>query len=224
MASFVDITDCLNNQENPRTQSPDPTSRLADVLQRLDAFVEKGDNTKEDSEMADALQATSEDWEVDDEEEEYTPPANSFFHLPQNNKSSVALSLLHIASTENSLRRIEQSSSNYSNDKDDLQLVRGPSDKDVPYDDFVGPDPAVLEAIARQERLYAAQHLRQARSRIRQQGNKDYVKRIESPTGVSPQIPAMERTFEPRDDPKAQLLNVMFGDPNWSGKRILDEM
>ena len=37
-------------------------------------------------------------------------------------------------------------------------------------------------------------------------------------------LPAMERTFEPREDPKAQLLDVMFGDPNWSGKQLLDEV
>ncbi|KAG6989906.1 hypothetical protein G7Y79_00061g092930 [Physcia stellaris] len=211
MVGFVDITHCLNNQETPRTQSPDPSSRLADVLQRLDAFVPRVNNTKEDSEMAD----THEDWEVEgDEEQEYIPPANSFFHLPQSNKSSVALSLLHTASSENSLRRIEQSSRNYTNS----------TDNDLPYNDYVGPNPAVLEEIDKEERFNAANHLREARSRIRQSGNKDYVKRIESPKGVSPKIPAMERTFEPREDPKAQLLGVMFGDPSWSGKRILDEM
>ena len=218
MVGFVDITHCLNNQEIPRTQSPDPSSRLAEVLQRLDAFVPRVNNAKEDSEMADAPQARHEEWEVDDdEEEEYTPPTNSFFHLPQSNKSSVALSLLHTASTENSLRRIEQSSRNSTNDQ-------GPSDNEMRDEDFVGPNPAVLEQIDKEERFNAANHLREARSRIRQQGNKDYVKRIESPKGVSPRIPVMERTFEPREDPKAQLLGVMFGDPSWSGKRILDEM
>ena len=217
MVGFVDITHCLNNQEIPRTQSPDPSSRLAEVLQRLDAFVPRVNNTREDSEMAD----THEDWEVEgDEEEEYTPPANSFFHLAQSNKSSVALSLLHTASTENSLRRIEQSSRNSTNSNDD----QDPSSNDIPYEDFVGPNPAVLEEIDKEERFNAANHLREARSRIRQQANKDYVKRIESPKGVSPRIPAMERTFEPREDPKAQLLGVMFGDPNWSGKRIFDGM
>lgn len=222
MVGFVDITDCLNHQEIPRSQSPDPTSRLAEVLQRLDSFVEKADNTKKDSNMADVLQATSEDWEVDDDEEEeaYTPPLNSFFHLPQNNKSSVALSLLHTASTENSLRRIEESSSNHTDDEDNLQLPKVPSNDDTPSDDF----PAILEAIAETERRYAAQHLRQARSRIRQEGNSEKVKGIESPPHARPRIPAMERTFEPREDPKAQLLGVMFGDPTWSGKQILDEV
>lgn len=187
------------------------SSRVAEVLQRLDRGVEKVYETKDDSEMADTLRPTREAWE-DDDEEEYTPPACSLFHLPQNNKSSVALSLLHSAGLENSLRRMTQTSNDCTDDDWDNE----PS---------IGPDQEFMERIAKQEQYFAAQHLRLARSRIRQESSNAKVKGIETPTPphVSPKIREKERLLELRDDPKAQLLDVLYGDPSWTGQRIIRE-
>ena len=85
--------------------------------------------------------------------------------------------------------------------------------------------PPYTDPMARTKFDMAREYLSEARTTILAKPH--HAKGIEIPFSPQNRSPTWARTarpkFEEREDPKAQLLGVVYGDPSWVAERILDE-
>lgn len=85
--------------------------------------------------------------------------------------------------------------------------------------------PPYSDPMARTKLAIAQDYLCKARETIL--ANPNHQKEIKAPTSSDCRSPTWARTARPkfaeREDPKAQLMGVVYGDSSWVAERILDE-